>query len=150
MSLNRLIHNRAKGIQITGKTLLAYCPVVSESKNTMKHTSLCEYEIKTKASHAGCFCDCHQEPKKGNERRKFYQQGYEEGKQYALDTIAEGMGWENGTLTYDILKSILAVCNVKINLVQTEESFLVSFVPKNVTGKAWKELKEKIIQIIKK
>lgn len=35
---------------------------------------------------------------KGNERRKFYQKGYDEGyndgKQHALDIIAEGRGWE--------------------------------------------------------
>ena len=51
--------------------------------------------------------------------------------------------WEGGNLTIDDIKNIIEVCHVN-NVVVRSEILNISFVPKSVTGKAWKELKEKM------
>ena len=53
--------------------------------------------------------------------------------------------WENGTLTFDSIATIMEVCNVKIVEIRPD-SLHISFVPKSVTGKVWRELKEKMLQ----
>ena len=52
-------------------------------------------------------------------------------------------GWRTGSLTFDELKNILDVCNVK-DVETWSEGLTISFVPKDVTGRVWKELKEKM------
>jgi hypothetical protein len=57
--------------------------------------------------------------------------------------------WEIGSLTFNDVKHIMELCdvnNVKIN----SKDISVSFVPKDVTGKAWRELREKMHQITEK
>lgn len=57
--------------------------------------------------------------------------------------------WDIGSFTFDELKNIMDVCNV--NNVKIQQDYLsINFVPKNVTGNRWRELKEKMHQIIKK
>lgn len=57
--------------------------------------------------------------------------------------------WDNGELTFDYIRSIVDICNVKDVEIQSE-SVTVSFVPKNATGDSWKLLQEKILQLTKK
>lgn len=54
--------------------------------------------------------------------------------------------WRNGELMFD---AIITLCNLK-DVDTWDEGLTLSFVPKNVTGKAWKELKEKMRQITEK
>lgn len=62
---------------------------------------------------------------------------------------SEASMWENGYLTFDELKNILEVCNVKDVKIK-QDCLTISFVAKNATGKAWKELRERTLRTIGK
>ncbi|MEK6884930.1 MAG: hypothetical protein AABY22_35190 [Nanoarchaeota archaeon] len=54
--------------------------------------------------------------------------------------------WEYGSLTFDEVRNIMEVCSAKD--VKIKQDYLtISFVPDNATGKAWRELKERMLLI---
>ncbi len=65
---------------------------------------------------------------------------------FKTNVVSPTQDWDIGSLTFDRLKNILEICNVK-DVETWSEGITVSFVPKNVTGKAWKDLKENLHQI---
>ena len=64
-------------------------------------------------------------------------------------TPQNNKSWEDGSLTFDELRNIIDVCDVS-NVETKIDSLHISFVPKDVTGKAWEELREKMLPTIKK
>lgn len=57
--------------------------------------------------------------------------------------------WADGRLTFDDIKNILDICNVN-NVKIKQDSLLINFVPKNVIGKVWRELRGKMHQTIER
>lgn len=78
-----------------------------------------------------------------------FKNGRETGLEEQFNSATPQSNWGTGCLTFDEIKNILDICNA--DDVETRIDYLtISFVPKNVTGKAWKELREKMLLITKK
>lgn len=85
-----------------------------------------------------CKCPCHQPiPDKDLDRAIEHLRKAEEA------TESE---WEYGKLMFD---AILSICNLK-DADTWDEGLTLSFVPKNATGQAWRELKARMHQITEK
>ena len=54
--------------------------------------------------------------------------------------------WDYGNLTFDELRNIIEVCDVKDAKMKLN-CLTISFVPKDATGDIWEHLKEKMLQV---